>query len=91
MIHTFIRYVWFFIFVLALGNIAVFASSMQVGNEIHRFETETQYLHKTNSELERKIYQTSSLQNASERAIQLEYTKKAEPIFLERLKYALNR
>ncbi len=79
------------IFLVLIGaNVFIFLSGMKVSEQINFYETETKKLKQENIDLEKKAYAAESLQNAASVAAQLEFTKKAEPYFLENLRFALN-
>ena len=76
--------------VLVGANVFIFLSGMRVSEQISFYETETKKLKQENIDLEKKAYAAESLQNAASVAAQLDFTKKAEPYFLENLRFARN-
>ena len=83
--------VWlFFVFLLA-ANIYIFLSGMNLSEKINTYEKETRRLHQENIDLEAKAYEANSLQYAASRAAELDFTKKAEPYFLDTLRVALKK
>lgn len=83
--------VWlFFVFLLA-ANIYIFLSGMNLSEKINTYEKETRRLHQENIDLEAKAYEANSLQYAASRAAELDFTKKAEPYFLDNLRVALKK
>ncbi|MBI4008897.1 hypothetical protein HY357_01575 [Candidatus Roizmanbacteria bacterium] len=75
-------------FLLLSANVFVFIHSIKLSDEINHFEKEIKVLHQENLSLENKMYEIDSLQYASSIATQLNFTDKAQPIYLENLKYA---
>lgn len=76
---------------LVVINIFIFVSSMSLSQQINSFEKDTQKIRQQNIALEKELYRANSLDYAASVAAKLEFTKKAEPYFLENLKYALNK
>ena len=74
---------------LAIANIGIFISSMQLSDKITYYDKESKRLKQENLDLEQKIYEVNSLQKAASAAAELEFTKKAEPNYLENLGGAL--
>lgn len=83
--------VWLFFLILVLGNIYIFIGGMTLSNEISRYEKEINRLNLENIDLEKKAYELSSLRHAASMAAQLSFTKKSQPLYLDNIKYALNR
>lgn len=81
--------VWVTFFALIGANIFIFLSGMKLSEKINYFETETKRLRQENIDLETKAYEANSLQRAASVAGELSFTKKAEPYFLESLRFAL--
>ncbi len=77
--------------ILMVGNVIIFAKSVQLSDHIASFEEDTKKLKDENSELKRTLYEQNSLKNLEEFADQLGFTKEAEPIYLETSDYALLR
>lgn len=75
------------IFLIAI-NIYLFAKSALLGDEIQKIERDISKIKVANSELEKKLYTASSLQNLEQVANDLGFTKKTEPLFLDNLNYA---
>lgn len=74
---------------LAVVNLFIFVSSIKMSEKINFYETETKKLHTQNIELEKNLYQSSSLSQVASEAAELEFTKKVEPTYLDKLQYAL--
>lgn len=74
---------------LAVINIYVFVSGIRLGEKINYYDSETKKLHSENIELEKKLYEASSLNTVASEAAELDFTKKVEPTHLDKLKYAL--
>lgn len=83
--------VWIFFLILIAGNIYIFLGGMTLSNEIGRYEKETVRLNLENIDLEKKVYELSSFRYAASMAAQLSFTKKSQPLYLDDIKYALNR
>ncbi len=83
--------IWLIFFALLATNIFIFLHSIKLSDEINHFEKEISALHQENLQLANKIYAVDSFQNAASLAAQLDFTKKAQPVYLDDLKYALNR
>ena len=81
--------IWMAFLVLIGANIFIFLSGMKLSEQINFYETETKKLHQENIDLEKKAYEANSLQHAASIAGELDFTKKAEPYFLESLRFAL--
>jgi len=77
--------------VLLFANVSIFISSMYLGEEINRFDSETKQLSQENLNLEKEVYQVQSLQYAASLSAHLNFTKQSQPVYFENLKYALNR
>jgi len=82
--------VWMLFLVLISANTYVFIHSIKLSDKINHFEKETKILHQENLTLENKIYDVDSLKYASSMAAQLDFTKKAQPEYLDNLQYARN-
>lgn len=64
---------------------------MRLSNDVSFYETEIRKTHLNNIELEKKASGIDSLQYASSMAAIMNFTKKEIPLYLDNLKYALNR
>lgn len=89
--HIYKYLIWVAFFALLITNIFVFLHSIKLSDEINRYEKEIAALHEENLQLSNKIYSVDSLQHAASLAASLNFTKKAQPVYLDDLKYALNR
>ncbi|MEX1052694.1 MAG: hypothetical protein WEC80_02500 [Patescibacteria group bacterium] len=79
-------------FVVLLGlNIWVFVKGISLSSDISKYEQKTKELKKVNMELETELYSINSLKHTSSIAAQLNFSKKAEPYFLDNLKVALKK
>ena len=76
---------------LFLANIYTFISNINLSNEITYYEKETKRLAQENQEWETKVFAVDSLKYASSMATAFKFTKKADPIYLDNLKYAYNQ
>ncbi len=76
---------------LVVVNLYIFVSSMSLSQQVSYFEQETKKLQKDNLGLQKKAFEADSLQFAASVAAQLDFTKKAEPYFLENLGFALRK
>ncbi|MFH1827466.1 MAG: hypothetical protein ABH812_03505 [bacterium] len=76
---------------LIMLNLWVFTKGMFLSQEISKYEINTQKLKKENMELETKLYKINSLKNTSSIAASLDFSKKADPYFLDNLKVALKK
>lgn len=81
----------FLILVLILVNIYLFTQSLFLGDDILKIEKQIKQLRVENSKLEKKLFSLTSLQNLAEKASRLGFTKEAEPIYLDNLKYAFRQ
>lgn len=77
--------------VLIIANALIIVNGIKLSGEIYRFESQTLRIKKQNTDLEKKLYNASSLQFAASQAAQLGYTKNAQAYSLNVLKQALNR
>ncbi len=73
---------------LLIGNIFLFYSSIKLGTEISSYETKIDKIHHENLNLETELSHLSSLQYAQKLAERLDFTKKSQPSYLEKLIYA---
>ena len=80
--------VWAIFLILVSANIYVFLNSLKLSDNINRFEKEIKVLHQQNLSLENRVYEVDSLQFAASLAGQLDFTQKAQPVYLDNLKYA---
>lgn len=76
---------------LMVGNMYVFLTGVALGDEINHYEKEITRLHQENLDIEKKVYDSESLNYAASVAAQLNFTKTTTPVYLDNLKYALNR
>ncbi|OGK25187.1 hypothetical protein A2954_03625 [Candidatus Roizmanbacteria bacterium RIFCSPLOWO2_01_FULL_37_12] len=80
--------IWAVFLILVAVNIYVFLHSISLSDRINHFEKGIKNLHQENLTLENKIFEVNSLQYATSMAAQLDFTQKAQPVYLENLKYA---
>jgi hypothetical protein len=80
--------IYFLLVFLIVVNLGIFYFSIKVSDDIRENELKIEKIHKENIDLERKLSQLDSLNFAQNVAEKLEFTKEAEPLFLENLKYA---
>jgi hypothetical protein len=85
------HFIFITLVILLLCNIFVFLQSIKLGDQINKYEKEINRLHQENLILENNVYEVDSLQYASSMAAMLNFTQKAEPTFLDELKYARNQ
>lgn len=83
--------VWVLFIALIVCNVYIFISGITLSDEISGFDKNIAKLHQENLELEKKLYDVSSLHYAASVAAQLSFTEKSNPIYWESLKFALNR
>lgn len=76
---------------LFLLNVYTFISNINLGDKITFYEKETKRLSQENQDLETKVFAVDSLKYASSLAETLQFTKKAQPVYLDNLKYAYNQ
>ncbi|OGK10025.1 hypothetical protein A2767_00100 [Candidatus Roizmanbacteria bacterium RIFCSPHIGHO2_01_FULL_35_10] len=81
---------WAIFLILVSANVYVFIHSIKLSDKINHYETDIRTLHRENLILENKIYDVNSLKYASSMAAQLDFTQKAQPVFLDNLQYARN-
>ncbi len=79
------------IFALLITNIIIFNNGIKLAVEITNIEKELSSLKQSNLELEKELSRLVSLEYVATMAAQLGLDHKTEPIFLDNLKYALNR
>ena len=72
-------------------NVYIFISSMYLGDEINRFDSQIKKYTFENSMLEKEVYKAQSLQYAASLSAHLNFTHQQQPVYFENLKYALNR
>jgi len=73
---------------LVMANVFLFYSSIKLGDEITAFEVKIENIHKQNITLEKELSRLSSLSFAGKLADKLDFTKKSQPEFLEKIIYA---
>ncbi len=78
----------FLISLSIIVNLLFFFFSIKLSDDISLYEDKMEKIHHQNINLERQLSQISSLEYAKKVAINLDLNKKAEPIYLENLKYA---
>ncbi len=83
--------IWGTLALLISSNIYICISGMKIADEINYFEQQTKETHKNNLNLEKGLSLYDSYQYAASKAAELNFVKKTTPIYLENLKYALNR
>lgn len=79
---------WIGFFGLMIGNMYVFIQGIRLSDEIQRFEQDIVQLKKENIEIETTIYKVDSLQYAASLSAQMDYVKKADPLYLGKPGYA---
>jgi len=77
--------------ILFLINIFTFVTGINLADKITFYEKETKRLYQENQDLETKVFSVDSLKYASSLAEALKFTKNAQPVYLDNLKYALNK
>ena len=85
------NFIWLFFIGLVIGNVYIFISGIQLGNEVNRYEGEINRLHQENTDLEKKVFEVESLRHTASMAAQLDFTEQSTPLILDNSKYALNR
>jgi len=73
------------LFLLVSANIFLFCSSLKISDEINQFEIKISSLHRENIQLEKEVSYLSSLKYAESRAYELDFTKKSQPTYLNKL------
>ena len=91
MLNSLNKIIWVFVVGLIIGNIYVFLSGMQLADEINYFERQTAKIHTENLELEKKLSSFDSYTYAATMAAEMKFTKNLTPMYLDDMKYALNR
>ncbi len=81
--------IWLVFIGLVSANLYIFVQSMKISQHINYLDKETKKLHQGNLDLEKKAFETDSLEYAASMASQMAFTKKAEPFFLDNLGFAL--
>ncbi len=82
----------YFVFIsLIFINVFIFINGIRLSQKITFYEINTQKLKKENLELEAYLYKINSLQFTSSQAAKLDFSKKADPYFLENLRFALKK
>ncbi len=79
------------IFTLIIINIGFFISSIKLSDEIANFEQNTRIIHQQNIELQKDLANYDSFQYAASMAAALNFIKPVQPVYLENLKYAMNK
>lgn len=78
----------FIIFLLLVANIYLFTNSLFLSDNTSKIEKDMSKLVIENSELEKKLYSLTSLQNLTKISAFLGFTDKSEPIYLDNFKFA---
>lgn len=78
----------FLISLSIIVNLLFFFFSIKLSDDISLYEDKMEKIHHQNINLEKQLSQISSLEYAKKVAVNLDLNKKAEPIYLENLKYA---
>lgn len=87
-----IKTIIFILFIgLILSNVYIFVAGINASNEIVRLEKKLDKLRQDNIELDTQLGQVDSLEYAASMAASFDFEKKAVPLYLDGLKYALNR
>lgn len=73
---------------LIVINIYLCVQSLFLGETILKLEEDIKKLSLENLQLEKKVFSLNSVESLEKKAQTLGFTKKAEPIYLENLKYA---
>ena len=76
-----------FLFFL-MANVLVFLNSLKLADQINHYEKGFKSLHQENLSLQNQVYEVDSLQYAASLAAELNFSQKAQPEYLENLKYA---
>lgn len=82
---------WLLFAGLIVLNIFIFVGSIRMGAEMNVSERKIETLRRQNMEMEDKIVLLDSFQYASSLAATLNFTKTAQPVYLDTVSYALNR
>ncbi|MBW7960096.1 hypothetical protein B6D29_02435 [Microgenomates bacterium UTCPR1] len=69
-------------------NLLILYSTIRLGDEITLYEAKIDQIHRKNIGLEKDLSRLGSLSYARKIAIKLDFTKKAQPEFLEKVTYA---
>lgn len=78
-------------FLLSGLNIFLFTKGLILTEAVNHLEKETIRLKLENNHLERELYYQTSLSQLKKKAKIMGFTQKAEPLFLDNLKYAFNQ
>lgn len=74
--------------VLLMANVMVFLNSLTLGDKINDYEKKIKSLKQENLTLQNKVDEVNSLRYAAAKAEEMNFVKKAQPEYLENLKYA---
>ncbi len=89
---TIITYsIWVFFVGLVVVNIFIFVASIRMGAEMNVSEQKIETLRRQNMEMEDTVVSLNSFQYASSLAATLNFTRRAQPVYLDTVSYALNR
>ncbi len=84
------HFIWIIVIGLFVVNVLVFVSGVRLSDEIMSYDIETKRLHQENLELEKRVFDTGSLQHAASVAAEMNFTEKSTAIYLNNQKFAYN-
>lgn len=82
---------WLVLIFLLIGQIYFFIVGIKLAANINNYEKEIKILQQENIELANNVYWVESLQYAASQAAELGFNQEIIPLYLDNLRYALNR
>ena len=83
--------VWCLFISLAVVNLYTYITQMRFSEKYNVYEGKLKKIKQENMDLEQKAYEADSLKYAASMAAELDFTKKADLIYLENLRYAFKK
>ncbi len=82
------KIIGFVFLVLIIVNIALFVSSIKLGNEISVYEQSTEKIHEQNLELQKEVARFDSFQYAASAAAALNFVQQSTPVYVGNMEFA---
>lgn len=83
--------IWFLVVALLVCNVGMFLYDIQLSDKVKYYEGEISSYKEENKSLEKNLNKIESLSFAASQAAEMNFNKKANPIFLDPLQVALNK
>ncbi len=73
---------------LIIVNIALFVSSIKLGDDIAMYEQTTEKIHEQNLELQKEVARFDSFQYAASEAAALNFVQQSAPVYVGNMEFA---